>query len=291
MTKPPIKGGYILLSRKMIESEIWEKPPLFLKVWIYLLSKAQHGNYKNLKRGQLVTSIPEIIEACSWKVGYRTERPTKDQIFKILNWLRSASESNDESNVGQPMITTTKATHGMLVNIENYCFYQTSSNYESNAEDDDEDPAKAPRKQRQADNINKNYKELQELNNTTPTPPTHAHAKENPIAVYEQEIGRFTDTIRDKMIDWLDNGYFDEPEAIMIAAIQEAAVYEKRSWAYLERILQECLNKNIRTVEQFQQKKAEAAAEKEKKLVRLPKEERDEKRQRPSQPSQYEYPY
>ncbi|WCK56739.1 DnaD domain protein [Aneurinibacillus sp. Ricciae_BoGa-3] len=111
------------------------------------------------------------------------------------------------------------------------------------------------------------------------------------MAVYEQEIGRFTDTIRDKMIDWLDGGYFYEPDAIMIAAIQEAAIYEKRSWAYLERILQECLNKNIRTLEQFKQKKAEAAAEKEKKLVHLPKGERNEKREGPSLQSKYEYPY
>jgi len=38
-----IPGGYILLSRKLIESEIFKKPPLYIKVWNYLLLKAQHN--------------------------------------------------------------------------------------------------------------------------------------------------------------------------------------------------------------------------------------------------------
>lgn len=65
MREPKISGGYVLLPRKIIDSEIINKPPLYLKVWIYLLQIAQHTDYKQLKRGQVRTSIPEIIEACS----------------------------------------------------------------------------------------------------------------------------------------------------------------------------------------------------------------------------------
>lgn len=137
--EPAIPGGYIFLSRKIIESQIWQKPPLYLKVWIYLLASAQHRDYKKLKRGQLRTSIPEIIEACSWKVGFRTERPSRDQIFQILNWLREAGEESVHEAVARAtMITTTKATHGILINIDNYCFYQDSRNYESNDESNNE---------------------------------------------------------------------------------------------------------------------------------------------------------
>lgn len=86
--------------------------------------------------------------------------------------------------------------------------------------------------------------------------PHHAHTREeNPISVYEQEIGRFTDMIRDNMLDWLSGEYFDEPDGIMIAAIREAAVHEKRSWSYVERVLQACLRENVRTVAQFEEKK------------------------------------
>lgn len=158
MNNEQINGGYILLSRKIIESEIFKKPPLYLKVWIYLLSTAQHKEYKGLKKGQLYTSIPDIQNACSYMVGYRRETPTKDQIFNILEWLRKRCECQCESNDSATMITTTKATQGMLVSIDKYCIYQNPNNYESNNESSNEKHTKAKREQRQTDNINKNDK-------------------------------------------------------------------------------------------------------------------------------------
>lgn len=160
MNEPLIPGGYILLSRKIIESEIFKKPPLYLKVWIYLLSSAQHSAYKGLERGQLYTSIPEIQEACSYMIGYRKKTPTKDQIYNILEWLRKRCESNCEHDTNTTMITTTKATHGLLVNIDKYSLYQDAKNYESNAEHDNEKVTNTLREQRQPDNINKNVKNV-----------------------------------------------------------------------------------------------------------------------------------
>jgi hypothetical protein len=160
--------GCILISRKLVESEIWKKPPLYIKVWLYLLIKAQHTDYKGLKRGQVFTSIPEIQEACSWCVGYRKETPSKDQIYKILEWLRSPNgkktrnscESNYESDTNATMITTTKSTRGIVVNIENYNVYQDFKNYESDTESKDERVAKELRKKSPADTINKNDKNV-----------------------------------------------------------------------------------------------------------------------------------
>lgn len=164
--QPNISGGYILLSRKIIESEIWKKPPLYIKIWVFLLSKAQHSDYKKLKRGQLITSIPEIIEECSWYIGYRKESPTKDQVYQVIDWLRDPNgrnsrncyEGNYEADTKATMITTTKATHGMVVTIDNYSFYQDSKNYESNDEGNNEKDTKATGGQRQPNNINKNDK-------------------------------------------------------------------------------------------------------------------------------------
>ena len=158
MNQPVIPGGYVLLSRRVIESEIWEKPPLYMKVWIYLLSQAQHQDYKQLKRGQLRTSIPEIQEACSWYVGYRKETPSKDQIYRIIDWLRKSHEQVHEDDTTTTMITTTRATQGMLVNIVNYDLYQTSKNYERNNERNDEKDTTATMPQQRSNNINKNDK-------------------------------------------------------------------------------------------------------------------------------------
>lgn len=156
MGGPVIPGGYFLIARKMIDSEIFKKPPLYLKVWIYLLSRAQHKEFKELKRGQLWTSIPEIQDALTWKVGYRTERPTKKQIFTVLEWLRNPSERVHEGNDERSMIVTTKGTQGMLITICNYSVYQTSENYEGNDERTTTGTTKSLRPERQGNNINKN---------------------------------------------------------------------------------------------------------------------------------------
>lgn len=150
--------GWIKLHRKIIESTIWDKPPLYLKVWTFLLLSAQHAPYKGLKPGQVSLSIPDIIEGCKWHVGARVERPTKDQVFQIISFLRKPDGGGSEGNTGATMITTTKATHGMLIDIVNYTVYQSSYDDESNDESNSENGAKPIRKQRQPNNINKNVK-------------------------------------------------------------------------------------------------------------------------------------
>lgn len=172
MSEPLINGGYILISRKIVESEIWDKPPLYIKVWLYLLNSAQHKPYKNLKRGQLFTSIAEIQEACSWHIGYRKEKPSRDQIYQIIDWLRKRDEAVPEADTKATMITTTKATQGMVINIDSYWFYQDPRNYESNNDPNNEKDTRATREQWQPININKNVKndknDKKEIKNNSP---------------------------------------------------------------------------------------------------------------------------
>lgn len=149
-------NGYILESRTIVNSPIWDKPPLYFKVWHYLLLRAQHSDYKGLKRGQLITSIPEIQEACSYYVGYRKVKPTKKEIYGIVNFFRNPYEGDDEGNNEGSMIVTTKVTHGMLVTICNYNVYQDPKFYEGNNEGTTKVTAKELRRERQGNNINKN---------------------------------------------------------------------------------------------------------------------------------------
>ena len=158
MSEPLIPGGYILLSRKLLDSDIMSKPPLYLKVWVYLLSRAQHRDYKGLKRGQLRTSIPEIQEAMSHMVGYRKEVPTYKQIRGVLDWLRFPHEGSAKGNTKGGMIVTTKGTHGMVVTIVNYDLYQDPRSYEGQHEGQHEGTTKDERRARQGHNINKNDK-------------------------------------------------------------------------------------------------------------------------------------
>ncbi|WCK53866.1 DnaD domain protein [Aneurinibacillus sp. Ricciae_BoGa-3] len=269
--------GWIKLYRKTLRSPMYRQlnsKQRDVMMTVLLLANHQSNTWEfkgeiyQVKPGQFVTSLENLKENCASDVSIQNIRTALTKL-----------ESHG-------FLTNVSTKRNRLITVVNWAFYQG-----------DDEPANKEINHQLTNNqqttnrqltTNKNEKNLKDLNTTTPTQ-TSAHEDLNPIVVYEQEIGRFTDTIRDKMIDWLDGGYFDEPDAIVIAAIQEAAIYEKRSWAYLDRILQECLVKNIRTVEQFRQKKAEAAALKDKKLIHLPKGERNEKPERDSKDSKYEY--
>lgn len=191
MAEPKIPSGYILLSRKIIESKIWDKPPLYIKVWIYLLSRAQYKQYKQLQKGQLVTSIPEIIKACSWLVGYRREYPTKDQIYQIIEWLRNPDETHNESNTKATMIATTRATHKLLVTICNYSYYQESDNYEGNDDSNDEKATNPLREQRPPNNINKKDKNYK--NNNTNNKGDYVNLKDV-LDYFNEKCGKIQNT-------------------------------------------------------------------------------------------------
>lgn len=126
-----VPGGYIILARKIIDSELMNRPPLHLKLWVWMLGKANWRDRDKLKRGQFVTTIAEMQEAMSYRIGYRKSTPTKDEI-------RNAYEAFTKAT----MITTTKTARGMIITILNYDTYQNSENYEAHNEAHDENAMK-----------------------------------------------------------------------------------------------------------------------------------------------------
>ena len=123
----PIKGGYILLSRKLLKSGIMGKPPLYLKLWTWMLMQASYKPHGELKRGQFFTSLEMMREAMAYKVGFRKVTPTKKEIRGVCDFLSRGT-----------MIVTTRVIHGQLITICNYDLYQTSANYEGHDEGHDE---------------------------------------------------------------------------------------------------------------------------------------------------------
>lgn len=123
MNAEPIKGGYILFSRKLLRSGIMDKPPLYLKLWAWMLMTASFKDHGGLKRGQFFTSLDKMRTAMSHKVGYRLEKPSTKQIRCVTKDLTKAR-----------MIVTTKVTHGMVITILNYDYYQDLKNYEGHNE-------------------------------------------------------------------------------------------------------------------------------------------------------------
>jgi len=111
----------------MLESDLMDKPPLYFKLWTWILLRAEWRTGKKLQRGQFLTSIAEMREAMSWLVGYRRMKPSKDEI-------RSAYEALTKAT----MITTVKTTRGMIISVLNYDIYQDPKNYEGHSEAHDE---------------------------------------------------------------------------------------------------------------------------------------------------------
>lgn len=125
---PKIDGGYILIARKMMSSDIMRKPPLYLKLWLWMLNEANYQDGRNgLKRGQFLTTIGEMREAMHWMVGYRKMTPTIKEIRKSYEGLAKGM-----------MIGTTKGRGGLIVTILNYDEYQDHKNYEGHDEGHDE---------------------------------------------------------------------------------------------------------------------------------------------------------
>jgi hypothetical protein len=118
-----IHGGCILLARKLLKSGIMEKPPLYLKLFIWMLLQASYSDHGGLKRGQFFTSLKKMQKAMAYKIGYRKMIPTIKEIRGVTKFLTKGH-----------MMVTTKVTHGMIITILNYDFYQNLKNYEGHNE-------------------------------------------------------------------------------------------------------------------------------------------------------------
>lgn len=109
MEENNIQGGYILLARQILKSEIWNKPAEYLKIFLYILLKANHDD-KDFPRGtNLFNFNREVIP-----------KVTKNQIYKFLAWSR---QENDN------ILATEKATRGIVIKVNNYDRFQTTENY------------------------------------------------------------------------------------------------------------------------------------------------------------------
>lgn len=132
----PIEGGYYLKARCIEESAIAHAPPHIREIWDYILRKAFWKDGKLLKRGQLLTSYKEIIEALSWQVGFRK-----------MSYKASNCETGMKYLTKHGMITKARTTRGMLITVCNYEAYQDMKSYE-NRNGDDTKPTREPHENR-----------------------------------------------------------------------------------------------------------------------------------------------
>lgn len=122
-----IDGGYTIWARQIEDSEIFmDKPATWFKIWFYIVNHVNWSDGGKYPRG----------------VGYFNYSNLKDSVFKdispdvykkCIHFLKVST-----------MISTTKSTRGMKINVLNYGIYQCPNNYEA--------PQKAPTEAQQKHN-------------------------------------------------------------------------------------------------------------------------------------------
>lgn len=131
MQEGQIHGGYILLARKLFDSWLMDKPPLWMKLWVWMIGQANWKDRNKLKRGQFVTTAETMREAMSYHIGARICRPSEKEIRRAYEGLTKGG-----------MVVRTKSTRGMVITVCNYDYYQTFENYEGQREGQDEKSTK-----------------------------------------------------------------------------------------------------------------------------------------------------
>lgn len=142
-----IEQGYFIIARQILQSEVMNWNPVWFKLWIWLLAKANHKEVKIkgviFHRGEVLTSYAEMQEVCQYKIGYRLKKPSKSVIRNFCEKLTKLR-----------MATTTKTTRGFWIKIDKYDFFQNPNNYEENNEGNN----KTTTRQQSRPTVNKNDK-------------------------------------------------------------------------------------------------------------------------------------
>ena len=114
--------GWVKQWRKEKESAIWNKPPLYYKVWRWLLMSVDH------KTGTIKRSAPQIAEAVQWEENNAPKIPHRMTICRILDWLseqemivtkRSGSSCHKHFEITVCNWEIYQNTNGELVTQEN----------------------------------------------------------------------------------------------------------------------------------------------------------------------------
>lgn len=121
-----------MIARKMLDSGIMEKPPLWSKLFLWMLIKANRKDgYKGLKIGQFRTTAREMQEEMTYYVGFRKKAPTPKEIRVIYEGLSKGKAEGKAKGIEKAIhIEPMKGKRGMLITILNFEKYQNPKNYE-----------------------------------------------------------------------------------------------------------------------------------------------------------------
>lgn len=132
------KTGFIALYRKILTNELWtNKPPWWLKVWLYILIQVNHKDRDKLKRGEGFFTYSEIMDNCYPIKRYKNTKVT----HHVISFLKKVTA-----------IVTTKVTGGIIIKVVNYDEYNIPEKIKSDNKSDNKSARKVTDSLQKSDN-------------------------------------------------------------------------------------------------------------------------------------------
>ena len=103
--------GYSMISRRLLDSDIYRKPPHYERVWVYLIVSSVKGVVCEV-------SINDILEGTHWLIGFRKCYYKDWQIKRVLEYMTGEDMVNIEHN-GKTM-NITLVNHEIYSNPNSY---------------------------------------------------------------------------------------------------------------------------------------------------------------------------
>lgn len=215
--------GWIKLHRKLLENPIFNDPHL-LKLWIYCLLKATHKERKQIVGKQIVELKPGqfVTGRFSLAKEYNRDAKPKDVVSDrtLWRWMKFLEESE--------FLSIKSTTKYSVVTINNWDKYQ---------DNDQQMSSKCPSNVQQV-STNKNDKNVENISTTTP----------DPIAFFEQNLCPLSPYQMQLLIEWEQE--FDGNKEIINEAIRIADNRNRRYFGFVEFLLKEWKNNNLKTIDQ-----------------------------------------
>ncbi len=227
--------GWIKLHRVIMQHGFYyEKPFSKLSAWIDLLLCANHvdnkvyfdGNFIEVKRSQLITSIRKLCERWGW---------SNTKVVRFLECLKNESQIHFKSDTKKTVIT--------IVNYDLYQNEKTQKHFKNDAETSQK-------------HTNKNVKnEKNDKNLKDPSLPSHdcKNLEKGILNEYQKYLNDHNIERQQRVLEYLDKGLDSD---VIIECIRES-VTGNMPCKYVFGILDNCVNQKVFTLAQYIERKKE----------------------------------
>ncbi len=255
--------GWIKLHRQIMNNEIWNDITTFRLFILLLLRAAYKDGVKikgiELKRGQYLRSYSKLAEDLEYVQGRGYKKVSKSVIQRSVHKLLTLG-----------MVSITETDSGTIFTIIKYDEYQGLEVNSKNTQRTDNDP-----NAERVLNVNGTNTELeQELKNERikeiedKVHPLFEQDMKKLINFFEQNgFGMIGSHVTDQIVTWLER----VPADLILEAMKVGVEYGGKTWAYVNKILDNWSKQGFKTVEQVRISKNLCRIPREKRAIRREK--------------------